>query len=144
MAIGYGGTLETATVTAVGRPGVQARLSAAAAAGATNIKVTSTADITAGDKIRLDIGSNTETVTVATVGTSGADGTGLTLTAPLQFAHASNLPFSDRGTGVSFSPATRFAHSSDEPVQALGSSITLDQPLTPRLRDQRAGGRQPP
>jgi hypothetical protein len=63
------------------------------------------------------------------VGTSGAGGTGLTLTAPLKFDHASNLPFSDRGTGITVSPATRFAHSSNEPVQALGSSITLDQSL---------------
>jgi hypothetical protein len=129
LAIGYGDTLETATVTAVGTPGTQARLAAAASAGATNIMVTSTSNITAGDKIRLDIGSKIETVTVASVGTSGAGGTGLTLSAPLKYDHASNLPFSDRGTGVTFSPATRFAHSSNEPVQALGSSITLDKPL---------------
>ncbi len=129
LAIGYGDTLETATVTAVGKPGTQARLAAAASAGATNIKVTSSSNITASDKIRLDIGSKIETVTVASVGTSGAGGTGLTLTAPLKFDHAANLPFSDRGTGVTFSPATRFAHSSNEPVQALGSSITLDKPL---------------
>jgi hypothetical protein len=129
LSIGYGGTLETATVTAVGTPGTQARLAAAAPAGANNIKVTSTSNITAGDTIRLDIGTMTETVTVASVGTSGAGGTGLTLTAPLTFGHAANLPFSDRGTGVTFSPATRFAHSSNEPVQALGSGITLDKPL---------------
>jgi hypothetical protein len=129
MVIGSGDTLETATVTDVGRPGTQSRLAAAAAAGDTTIKVTSTSNITAGDKIRLDIGSRTETVTVASAGTPGASGTGLTLTAPLKSGHASNLPFSDRGTGVSFSPATRFAHSSNEPVQALGSSITLDEPL---------------
>ncbi|MDT5131451.1 MAG: hypothetical protein QOE41_762, partial [Mycobacterium sp.] len=98
LAIGYGHTFETATVTAVGTPGTQARLAAAASAGATSIKVTSTSNITAGDTIRLDIGQNTETITVASVGTSGAHGTGLTLTAPLQFTHASNLPFSDRGT----------------------------------------------
>ncbi|MBO0807760.1 MAG: AbfB domain-containing protein, partial [Actinobacteria bacterium] len=129
MAIGSGDRLETATVTAVGTPGTQARLAADAAAGDTTIKVTSTGNITAGDKIRLDIGSRTETVTVASVGTSGAGGTGLTLTAPLKSGHASNLPFSDRGTGITFSPATRFAHSSNEPVQALGSSITLGKPL---------------
>src|SRR6266704_2063190 len=129
LAIGYGDTLETATVTAVGKPGTQARLAAAASAGATNIKVTSSSNITASDKIRLDIGSKIETVTVASVGTSGAGGTGLTLTAPLKFDHAANLPFSNRGTDVTFSPATRFAHSSNEPVQALGSSITLDKPL---------------
>jgi len=129
LAIGYAHTFETATVTAVGTPGTQARLAAAAPAGAANIKVTSTSNITAGDTIRLDIGPRTENVTVASVGTSGTGGTGLTLTAPLKFDHASNLPFSDRGTGVTFSPATRFAHSSNEPVQALGSSITLDSPL---------------
>jgi hypothetical protein len=116
-------------VTAVGTAGTQAYLAAAAAAGSTTLKVTSTASITAGDKIRLDIGPNTEDVAVASVGTSGAGGTGLTLTAPLKFDHASNLPFSDRGTGITFSPATRFPHSSNEPVEPLGSSITLNKPL---------------
>jgi Alpha-L-arabinofuranosidase B, catalytic/Alpha-L-arabinofuranosidase B (ABFB) domain/Concanavalin A-like lectin/glucanases superfamily/Lamin Tail Domain len=129
MALGYGDTFETATVTAVGQPGTQARLAADASAGSTNIKVTSTGNITAGDTIQLDIGSKTEKVTVASVGSAGANGTGLTLTAPLKSDHANNLPFSDRGTGITFSPATRFAHSSNEPVQALSSSITLDNPL---------------
>jgi hypothetical protein len=129
MTIGYGRTLDTATVTAVGTPGTQDYLAAAAPAGATNLKVTSTSNITAGDTIRLDIGARTEHVTVLSVGSPGADGTGLTLAAPLKFGHAANLPFSDRGTGISFSPATRFAHSSNEPVQALGSSIALSSPL---------------
>jgi hypothetical protein len=129
MAIGYGRTLETVTVTAVGTPGTQDYLAAAASAGDTSIKVTSTDNITAADKIQLDIGQRTENVTVASVGTPGAGGTGLTLTAPLKFDHAANLPFSDRGTGVTFHPATRFAHSSNEPVQALGSGIILDSPL---------------
>ena len=131
--LGFGAGLEDATVTAVGRAGLQARLAAAAAAGATNLKVTSVTNISVGDKIRLDIasaGHGVETVTVTAVGTSGATGTGLTLAAPLQFNHSSNLPFSDNGTGVSFTPATAFAHSSNEPVQALGTGITLDSPLT--------------
>jgi non-reducing end alpha-L-arabinofuranosidase len=218
IAIGYGATYpavtkgveryEVATVTTVGKPGTQAYLAADAAAGATNIKVTSVSGISAGDKIRLDIdsvGHGIETVTVTRVGTpairtrllakasagatnilvrsvngfavgdhltigtpankntvtitaintagpagtsidftpaldqahgDGEDavvpGTGLDLAAPLQFTHASNLPFSDRGTGISFQPATAFAHSSNEPVQALGAGITLDSPLTYR------------
>ncbi len=83
IALGYGATypavsrgfekFETATVTKVGKPGVQAFLAVAAAAGATNISVSSTADITAGDKIRLDIasmGHGIETVTVKRVGTA--------------------------------------------------------------------------
>ena len=82
IAIGYGAAYptiakaleryEVATVTAVGKPGTQAFLGADAPAGATNIKVTSVANISAGDKIRLDIdsvGHGIETVTVARVGT---------------------------------------------------------------------------
>jgi hypothetical protein len=118
-----------ATVTAVGKAGAQARLAAAAAAGATNIKVTSVTNISAGDRIRLDIGSRKETVTVTAVGTSGATGTGLTLAGPLRITHSANLPFSDRGTGITFTPATRFAHTSNEPVRALGGGIVLDRPL---------------
>jgi hypothetical protein len=82
IALGYGTAgnavarttekLEVATVTAIGTPGTQAFLGADAAAGASNISVTSVANIRAGDKIRLDIGSvghGVETVTVKSVGT---------------------------------------------------------------------------
>ncbi len=77
IGIGYGATYptvanaleryEVATVTEVGKPGTQAFLGVDAPAGATNIKVTSVANISAGDKIRLDIdsvGHGIETVTV--------------------------------------------------------------------------------
>ncbi len=82
IAIGYGATYpavakdreryEVATVTSIGKPGTQALLGADALAGSTNIKVTSVANISAGDKIRLDIdsvGHGIETVTVTRVGT---------------------------------------------------------------------------
>jgi hypothetical protein len=82
IAIGYGATFpavgkaseryEVATVTAVGKPGTQALLGADASADSTNIKVTSVANISVGDKIRLDIdsvGHGIETVTVKRVGT---------------------------------------------------------------------------
>ena len=85
IALGYGATYpavaraveqyEVATVTAVGKPGTQAYLAADAPAGATNIKVTSVANISAGDKIRLDIdsvGHGIETVTVTRVGTQAS------------------------------------------------------------------------
>ncbi len=156
MAIGYGATYpavgrsiekyEIVTITKVGKPGTQAYLSADAKAGATNIKVSSVKNISAGDQIRLDIdskGHGSETVTVKRVGTASARstfhgpikdtkelGTGLELTKPLKFNHAANLPFSDRGTGISFKPATAFPHSSNEPVLPLGTGITLDQPLS--------------
>ena len=47
-------------------------LSAAAAAGATNIKVASVADFAAGQTILIDAGANLEKATIATVGTPGA------------------------------------------------------------------------
>ncbi len=152
IAIGHGATYpavakaleryEVVTVTAVGKPGTQAWLAADAKPGDTNIKVSSVANISVGDKIRLDIdsvGYGIETVTVTKVGTQstrpptngpvGDPGTGLDLAAPLKFKHATNMPFSVRGTGITFTPATSFAHSSNEPVQPLGTGITLDKPL---------------
>ncbi len=152
IGIGYGATYptvakavekyEVVTVSAVGKPGTQAWLAADAKAGDTNIKVSSVANISVGDKIRLDIdsaGHGIETVTVTKVGTqskfnpnnvrSGDTGTGLDLAEPLKFNHSANIPFSVRGTGVSFEPATAFAHSSNEPIQPLGTGITLDKPL---------------
>ncbi len=85
IALGYGAAFpnvartvekyEVATITAVGKPGTQAWLGVDAAAGATNIKVTSVANISAGDTIRLDIdsvGYGIETVTVTKVGTQAS------------------------------------------------------------------------
>jgi non-reducing end alpha-L-arabinofuranosidase len=152
IGLGYGATYptiakavekyEVVTVTAVGKPGTQAWLAADAKAGDTNVKVSAIANISVGDKIRLDIesvGHGIETVTVTKVGTPSASrpssgvvrdpGTGLELSAPLKFNHAANIPFSVQGTGISFEPATTVAHSSNEPVQPLGTGITLDQPL---------------
>jgi len=143
IALGYGATYpvvarttekyEVATVTAVGKQGTQGRLTAAAPAGSSTLKIGNVDNISVGDKIRVDIesvGHGIEWVTVTAVGTAGANGTGLTIAEKLKFDHAANMPFSDRGTGIAFSPATAFAHSSNEPVQALGAGITLDKPLT--------------
>jgi hypothetical protein len=82
IALGHGATypavarsreqVEVATVTSVGKPGAEIFLGADAAKGATNISVTSTASISVGDRIRLDIasiGHGVETVTVRRVGT---------------------------------------------------------------------------
>ncbi len=152
IGIGHGATYPTVaralekyevlTVTTVGKPGTQAWLAAGAKVGDTNLKVSAVANISVGDKIRLDIdsvGHGIETVTVTKVGTPSTGrpangrvsdpGTGLDLSAPLKFDHAMNMPFSVNGTGISFQPATTVAHSSNEPVQPLGTGITLDQPL---------------
>jgi non-reducing end alpha-L-arabinofuranosidase len=155
MAIGYGAIhpaaaqglekYEVVTITSVGKPGTQAYLSKDAKTGDRNIKVSSVANISVGDKIRLDIdskGHGIETVTVTKVGTASVRntlggslrdnedaGTGLDIAEPLKFDHSANIPFSARGTGISFEPATAFAHSSNEPVLPLGFIIKLDQPL---------------
>lgn len=144
--------IETVTVTRVGTASTRTNLAADAGAGATNIKLRSIQGYAVGDKLTVGTPVNKETVTIATVGTAGPQGTGVDITPalstahieseeasrvgtgldlaePLKFNHAANLPFSDRGTGISFKPATAFAHSSDEPVQALGTGITLDSPL---------------
>ncbi|HEX4270147.1 MAG TPA: hypothetical protein VHZ32_02130, partial [Rhizomicrobium sp.] len=83
IGLGYGATYpavglgleryEVATVTAVGKPGTQAYLAADAPVGASNIKVTSIANISVGDRIRLDIasvGHGVETVKVKNIGTA--------------------------------------------------------------------------
>ena len=152
LGIGYGATYpavantvekyEVVTVTEVGKPGTQSRLAAVAKAGDTSIRVRDTANISAGDKIILDIDSmdhGTETVTITNVGGAAGSGGGfggrgggggtLQLAAPLKLNHSANLPFSVRGTGISFKPATAVAHYSGEPIQPLGTGITLDAPL---------------
>ncbi|MGC4748401.1 arabinofuranosidase catalytic domain-containing protein [Micromonospora sp. DT201] len=126
IAIDSATNYELATVTEVGKAATQTTLSAVAAAGASNIKVAANANMTVGDKLTIDAGEYKEVVTVAEIGTTGVNGTGVTLTTPLQFNHRSAVDVSDRGTGISFSPATSRAHSSGVSVQALGSGITLD------------------
>lgn len=130
---------EVVTVTEVGKPGTQGYLAANAKEGDTTIRVRNGGDISAGEKINLDIdsvGHGTETITVKSVGPAADGGGGrggatviLELEAPLKFNHASNLPFSARGTGISFQPATVHPHSSNEPLLPLGTGITLEGPL---------------
>jgi hypothetical protein len=80
-----------ATVTIGGQqllPLVQTTLSASAAAGDTNIKVTSISGMTAGNTLTIDpSGANPEKVTISIVGTAGAGGTGVTFAPALAFAH---------------------------------------------------------
>ncbi len=67
--------------------------SAASAVGDTNVKVAAVTNLVAGQPFMVDTGLNLEVGQIATVGTAGATGTGITLTAPLKFAHASGVPF---------------------------------------------------
>jgi hypothetical protein len=169
IALGHGATYptvargleqyEVATVTAVGKAGTQAYLGADALAGATNIKVTSVANISAGDKIRLDVesvGHGVETVTVTRVGTP-ATRSGLTeearagatsirvrtangFTAGEQMtvgtpANVETVTISSvgaaapGGTTVEFTPALLRAHPARDFVFALGTGLDLAAPL---------------
>jgi len=123
------GNYELATVTAVGKAATQTTLVAPAVAGATNIKVAASADMNVGNTLTVGTGGRKELVKVTSVGTGGASGSGVDLSAPITFDHMSGVDVSDVGTGISFSPATRFPHLSGDAVQALGSGVTIDRPL---------------
>jgi hypothetical protein len=164
IAIGYGAgypavglsreRFEVATVAAVGKPGTQAFLGADVAPGATNIKVTSVANISAGDRIRLDIdstGHGIETVTVAKVGTQAirtaliaaanpgatnikvrgipgaiAVGDRLTVGTP---ANREIVTVTAVGAGIDFTPALAREHGSGEGVVDPGTGLDLAAPL---------------
>jgi hypothetical protein len=66
--------------------------SAATAVGATNVKVAAV-NLVAGQPFFIDTGQNLEVGQITAVGTAGAGGTGVTISPPLQLAHASGVPF---------------------------------------------------
>lgn len=146
IGIDLGGHYEVSTVTAVGKAATQTTLAAAASAGATNIKVADDSNMSAGDTLTVGTGVRKEVLKLAKLGSSGADGTGIDLAAPLKFDHKAGIDVSGVGTGISFSPATRFPHMSGDALQALGRAITLDAPLArvheygAPVLNSRAGG----
>ncbi len=169
LALGYGSTYpvvantmekyEVATVTAVGRRGTQAYLAMEAPAGATNLQVTSLADISVGDKIRLDVdsvGHGIETVSVTNVGTAAIQ---TNLSAPasaganrVSVRHKEGLTAGSKitigtpgsqqvvtvtavgtagseGSPIDFKPALTRAHVDSEWVVSPGTGLTLAAPL---------------
>ena len=169
IALGYGASYpavgrtnekyEVATVTAVGKPGTQAYLADDATAGATNIKVTSTANISVGDKIRLDTdsaGHGIETVTVTHVGSEGtrtnliadaaagatnikvrsvrglAVGDQLIIGTPANRETVSITTLGTpgpHGAGVDFTPALARPHIDSEEAVTPGTGLDLAAPL---------------
>jgi len=169
IALGYGATFpavakstehyEVATVTSVGKPGTQAYLAADAHPGETNLKVTSVANISVGDKLRLDIdstGHGIETVTVMRVGTQ-ASRTNLSANAAagatnIKVRNITGFAVGDKltiglpptqqtvtltavgtqgatGTGLDYTPALDRARINSELVVVPGTGIDLDSPL---------------
>src|SRR3954462_8329114 len=150
---------EEATVTAVGKQGTQAFLAEDAAAGATNIQVTSAENISVGDKIRLDnesVGHGIETVTVTRVGTQ-ANRTNLAADADngetkIKIRNVNGFAVGDKisigtptnhqtvtisavgtpgpsGTGIDFTPGLEKAHINTELVVSPGTGLDLAAPL---------------
>ena len=123
---------------------------------ANNIKVASVTGFAAGDTILVDPGANQETATIASVGTAGDTGSGLTLTSNLTVVHATGLSvidlskpgtgvtftpalsnghavgasITDPGSGVTFSPAVTHAHAAGTTIRGLGSGITFSPALS--------------
>jgi len=169
IALGHGATYpsvardteryEVATITSVGKQGTQAYLATDAPAGSINIKVTTVANISAGDKIRLDIDSvshGIETVTVKGVGTQAsrtalaadasagatnikvrnvsgiAVGAKLVLGLPGSWETVTTAAIGSpgpNGSGVEFTPALAEAHKNGETLLNPGTGLELAAPL---------------
>jgi photosystem II stability/assembly factor-like uncharacterized protein len=87
-----GGATWTRQTSNAGDTPISTTLAAAAVVGSTNVKVASVANFSAGQTMVVDAaGANPETVTISTVGTPGATGTGITFAPALAFAHASGV-----------------------------------------------------
>jgi hypothetical protein len=86
--VGNGTTFQIGNGTPQGAGVTLTSLSAAATPGATNIRIASNAELAPGSAIVIDLGTNAEAKTLAALGTTGANGTGDTLSAGLTRAHA--------------------------------------------------------
>jgi hypothetical protein len=144
IGIDLGGNYEVSTVTAVGKASTQTTLAVPAKAGDIIIKTVANSNMTVGDTLTINTGARKELVVVKRIinvvaapsrggpnmaGTGGGNPGEVELTAPLKSDHMLSVDVCDRGTGISFSPATRFIHKSGDAVQALGSGITIVNPL---------------
>src|SRR3954447_13278573 len=122
VVVGTGAAAETVTITAKGAPSVCTTLSSAAAAGATNIKTALTNIVNKGETLTL----GGETVTVTSVGTAGANGTGLTISPALANAHAAGEAVVQRqGTGLTVTPALANPHAFTESVVDTAKSTIV-------------------
>lgn len=169
IALGYGSAVpwtgsgmeqyEIATVTSVGKPGMQAYLAADAPAGANTLQVTAVEDISPGDRIRLDVDSpshGVETVTIMRVGTKAsqtnltgdvsagathirvrradgfAAGDQITVGTPAsrEVVTVSAVEREGRnGAEITFAPALATRHGRDEWVVSPGTGLELAAPL---------------
>ena len=141
LTIGTGAGQESRRVTAVGTAaGPATTLAAPAAAGDTNIKVTSTGtpcntggactgttSFIIGQPLLIGSGTSQETVTVTSVGTAGAAGTGVTFTPALSAGQPTATTVRDAGTGVTVTPPLTGSHDGGTAVVSVpGLTYVLD------------------
>jgi Bacterial alpha-L-rhamnosidase C-terminal domain/Bacterial alpha-L-rhamnosidase 6 hairpin glycosidase domain len=150
LTIDTGANAESATILDVGTAAFTTTLAAAAAAGSTDIKVTSTGQVcfgsfgcfgtpyfTAGDTVTLGSGSSAETAVIESVGSAGASGTGLTLTAPLAAPEPAGASVFDPGSGLTLSAPLARAH-------AVGTAVTTtSQPVVGDTNGNNGVGTDP-
>src|SRR4051794_29357079 len=105
-------------------------LAAAAAAGDTTIKVASVANMVAGEGIRLEstTATNQEFAVIQSVGTAGATGTGITLSAPIKGAHANGVQAQDLGAGIILAAPLQQAHPAGSTVNGPTAGLISDGP----------------
>jgi PKD domain len=105
-------------------------LAASAAAGDTNVKVASVTNMVAGEPIRFELAGNAgqEFAFIQSVGTAGATGTGVTLTAPLSAAHASGVQAQDLGSGINLAAPLQRAHAAGSTVSGPTAGLISDGP----------------
>ena len=119
-----------------------------AKAGDTNIRVRNAANISVGDKIKLDIdsvGHGIETVTVKSVGTASGgprrrtrrSGHGPRTGGSAEVQPLGQHPLQRPGNGDQLPAGDGLRPLSNEPIQPLGTGITLDSPWPTTTRSTR-------
>jgi fructan beta-fructosidase len=147
VSIDTGNSVETRTVAAggVGSAGLNLTLAAPATAGATNVKVTNLRGgpgrgnaLAVGQPVLIVTPSgNSQTLMVVGPadangifnGTAGADGTGVTFSAPVDSALAKGASLSYLGSGITLTAPLNGTHATDATARALGSGITVMAPI---------------
>jgi hypothetical protein len=97
------GRLVTTVVTVGAGPRTATTLAAASNAGDTVIYPAAVTNLVVGEKIAVDTGASREYDTIQSIGTAGAGGTGVTLTAPLAASHPAGATTQDIGAGMTLS-----------------------------------------
>ena len=108
--------------------------------GPNTLRVASVEGFAVGHTIQIDTGANQETKVIQTVGTAGANGSGLTLTTPLTIVHAVGAPvvnLTNPDTGISFTPALDQSHAAGP--WSPDPATTSPRPTRARVRRSRRG-----